>query len=134
MINLLYRSIKTSNGHRILQDDLNCKWTIHWLMEFNILKCKIMQITTHYNKNNFTYKMCTISLSTVTAQIFWYLHVSIINYPGVLMLIVRNQANCLLGFLICKNHQHRSRNMSISSYYCPLLSIVQPFGTHIPSF
>ena len=55
---LLYRSIKTWNNHRILQDDSNTstKWTDHWLMEFYIPKCKIniMQITTHYNTRNFT--------------------------------------------------------------------------------
>ena len=35
------------------------KWADHWLIKFNIPKCKIMQITTHYNQSNFTYKMCT---------------------------------------------------------------------------
>ena len=39
---LLYRPIKTSNDHRILQNDLNplTKWADRWLMEFNIPKCK----------------------------------------------------------------------------------------------
>ena len=37
---LLYRPIKISNNHKILQDDLNTltKWADHWLMEFNIPK------------------------------------------------------------------------------------------------
>ena len=41
---LLYRPIRTSNNHRILQDGLNTltMWADHWLMKFNILKCRIM--------------------------------------------------------------------------------------------
>ena len=54
-------------------------------MEFNIPKCKIMQIATYYNESNFTYEMCTISLNTVTEheylgiclhhKLFWSPHV-----------------------------------------------------------
>ena len=48
----LYKTIKASDDHQILQKDLNSltKWSIDWLMDFNISKCKILQIITHHNK------------------------------------------------------------------------------------
>ena len=98
---LSYRPIKTSNNHRILQDVLNTltKWADHWLMEFNISKCKIMQITTHHNKSNFTYKMCTISLGTITEHDYLgvCLHHKLSWSPHIDC--IRNKANHLLGFL-----------------------------------
>ena len=44
--------LQMTTEYLILQDDLNTltKWADHWLIEFNIPKCKIMRITTHYNK------------------------------------------------------------------------------------
>ena len=65
---LLYRTIKTPNDHSILQEDLNTltKWADDWMMEYNIPKCKVMQITTHHSKSTFIYNMCNISLNTVT--------------------------------------------------------------------
>ena len=44
----LYKTIKASDDHQILQNDLNLltKWSTDWLMGFNISKCKILQITT----------------------------------------------------------------------------------------
>ena len=61
---LLYRTIKNPNDHKILQEDLNTltKWANAWLMEFNIPKCNILQISTHLElaKINFTYKMSDI--------------------------------------------------------------------------
>ena len=52
---LLYRAIKTSSDHEILQNDLNTltKWASDWMMEFNIPKCNIIQITTNHNKRDF---------------------------------------------------------------------------------
>ena len=41
------------------------KWANAWLMEFNIPKCNILQISTHLAKRNFTYKMSDIPLNTV---------------------------------------------------------------------
>ena len=61
---LLYRAIRNPKDHEILQEDLN-KWVNVWLMEFNIPKCSILQITTHLTKRNFTYKMNNIPLNTV---------------------------------------------------------------------
>ena len=64
---LIYKTIKTPQDHKILQDDLNSltRWATDWMMEFNIYKCKILQITTHHNKSTFTYKMSDIPLATV---------------------------------------------------------------------
>ena len=44
---------KLPNDHRVLQEDLNTltKWADNWTMEFNIPKCKSMQITAHYSKS-----------------------------------------------------------------------------------
>ena len=55
----LYRTIRNTNDHKILQDDLITltKWAQNWLMEFNISKCNILQITTKPSKSNFIYKM-----------------------------------------------------------------------------
>ena len=63
----LYKTIKTSDDHQILQNDLNLltKWSTDWLMDFNISKCKILQITTHHNQSFFTYKMFDTPLDTV---------------------------------------------------------------------
>ena len=46
---LLYRTIKNPNDHELLQEDLNTltKWAKVWLMEFNIPKCNILQISMH---------------------------------------------------------------------------------------
>ena len=64
---LLYRAIKTPSDHEILQNDLNTltKWASKWMMEFNIPKCNIIQITTNHNKRNFTHKMSNVPLTTV---------------------------------------------------------------------
>ena len=97
----LYKTIKTSDDHQILQNDLNAltKWSTDWLMDFNISKCKILQITTHHNKSSFTYKMFDTPLDTVLEhnylrirlhhKLSWEPH---INY-------ICTKANRLLGFL-----------------------------------
>ena len=97
----LYKAIKTPRDHQILQDDLNSlvKWSTDWTMNFNISKCKILQITTHHNKSTFTYKMSSIPLATVLEhnylgirlhhKLSWDPH---INY-------ICNKANRLLGFM-----------------------------------
>ena len=44
---LLYRTIKTPNDSKILQDDLNTlqKWEINWKMEFHPGKCQLLRVT-----------------------------------------------------------------------------------------
>ena len=68
-------------------------------MEFNISKCKILQITTHHNKSTFTYKMSDIPLATALEHNYLGIHLHHklswdphINY-------ICNKANRLLGFL-----------------------------------
>ena len=54
---LVYRIIRSSGDHLILQDDFNTltSWAKANNMEFNITKCKIIQVTTLHNKSSFTY-------------------------------------------------------------------------------
>ena len=49
---LMYKTIKNSNDHEILQEDLNTltRWADTWLMEFNIPKCNVLQISTCVTK------------------------------------------------------------------------------------
>jgi len=63
----LYKTIKTSDDHQILQTDLKLitKWSTDWLMDFNISKCKILQITMRHNKSIFAYNMFDTPLDTV---------------------------------------------------------------------
>ena len=91
----------STNDHQILQNDLNLliKWSTDWKMDFNISKCKILQITIHHNKSVFTYQMLNSPLETVLEhnhlgirlhhKLSWELYISYIC----------NKANRLLGFL-----------------------------------
>ena len=86
--------------------------------KFNIPKCKIMQITTHHSKSHFIYKMCNISLDTVTEHEYLgiCLH-RVISYPGVLMLTVFEikQTACWVSWNeIYTVHKHRSKNVFIT--------------------
>ena len=98
---LLYRTIKNPKDHEILQQDLNMltKWANAWLMEFNIPKCNILQITTNPTKRNFTYKMSDIPLNTVLEHDYLgvHLHHKLSWRPHVDH--VCNKASWLLGFL-----------------------------------
>jgi len=98
---LLYRTIKNPKDHEILQQDLNMltKWANAWLMEFNIPKCNILQITMHLTKRNFTYKMSDIPLNTVSEHDYLRvrLHHKLSWRPHVDH--VCNKASWLLGFL-----------------------------------
>ena len=130
---LLYKVIATPNDHHILQNDLNSltKWASDWLMEFNIPKCNILQITLHHNKSSFTYKMSNIPLNTVSEhnylgirlhqRLFWNPH---INY-------ICSKANQLLGFLKRTLHTPpiEIKDHLYKQLYCyHPLSIVQPSG------
>jgi len=98
---LICKTIQTPHDHQILQDDLNCltRWASDWSKDFNISKCKILQITTHHIKSVFTYKTSNIPLTAVFEhnylgirlhhKLSWDPHV---NY-------ICNKANRLLGFL-----------------------------------
>ena len=98
---LLYRAIKTPSDHEILQNDLNTltKWASDWMMEFNIPKCNIIQITTKHNKRNFTYKISNVPLTTVKEHNYLgiCLHHKLSWKPHVDRIC--NKANRLLGFL-----------------------------------
>ena len=72
---LVYRLINSPADHQILQSDLDTliTWTRRWQMEFNVPKCKILQVSTHHTKSLFTYEMSSIPLETVEQH----------NYLGV---------------------------------------------------
>ena len=44
--------------HTVLQDDLNAltNWANVWQMEFNVSKCKILQVST-FTKHNYSYSI-----------------------------------------------------------------------------
>ena len=112
---LLYRTIKNPNDHELLQEDLNTltKWAKVWLMEFNIPKCNILQISMHLAKRNFTYKMNDIPLNTVLEHDYLgvRLHHKLSWRPHVDHIC--NKASRLLGFL--KRNLHSSP-MQIKEY------------------
>ena len=55
---LIYRTINSKCDHRILQNDLDClaSWASKWQMEFNVAKCKILQVSKCL-RSNFSYNM-----------------------------------------------------------------------------
>jgi len=97
---LLYKAIKSSNDHIILQNDLSTltKWTNDWKMLFNTSKCNILFSTSH-NKSKFTYTMNNTSLTTVEEHD--YLGVRLHHHMSWKPHIdhICNKANQLLSFL-----------------------------------
>ena len=118
---LIYKTIKTPQDHKILQDDLNSltRWATDWMMEFNISKCKILQITTHHNKSTFTYKMSDIPLATVLEHNYFgiRLHHKLSWDPHINYIC--NKANRLLGFL--KRNLHNAPSEIKEHVYKQLL-------------
>ena len=72
-------------------------WSRTWQMEFNITKCKILQVSTHCTKSLYSYQMCGFPLEIVEQlirvclhhRLSWQFHIDFIC----------NKANRLLGFL-----------------------------------
>ena len=56
---LVYQLINSPVDHQILQSDLDTliTWTKRWQMEFNVSKCKTLQVSTHHTKSLFTYQV-----------------------------------------------------------------------------
>ena len=72
---LMYKIIHSPEDHTILQKDLTLltNWAKRWQMEFNIHKCKMMQITTCFDISRYIYIMNNIPLEFVDQH----------NYLGV---------------------------------------------------
>ena len=98
---LVYRTIQSSGDHLILQDDFNTltSWAKANNMEFNITKCKIIQVTTLHNKSSFTYTMNGTPLQPVDHHLYLgvYIHHKLSWQPQVDYIC--NKANRILGFL-----------------------------------
>ena len=95
-----------------------------WMMEFNIPKCKVMQIT--INAPQQKYNTCNI-LNTVTEHEYLgiCLHHKLSWSPHVFFDHVWNKANCLLGFLkrnlyntSTQNKEHVYKQLLLPSIEC----------------
>ena len=62
---LIYQSIYSETNHTILQNDLNRldSWVSKWQMEFNVSKCKILQVS-KCTRSIFSYSMKSILLES----------------------------------------------------------------------
>ena len=67
---LIYHTVTSTQDHTILQDDLNAltTWANAWQMEFNVSKCKILQISIR-NRHIYSYSMNGITLESVDSHI-----------------------------------------------------------------
>ena len=87
--------------HTVLQDDLNAltNWANVWQMEFNVSKCKILQVST-FTKHNYSYSMYSaISESVESHSYTWvcrYIIAKLLWSPHINSLC--NKANRLIGF------------------------------------
>ena len=95
----MFRFVKNSDDHTVLQHDLNLlyEWSVHWQLKFNILKCKHI----HFGPaNNYgPYYMNSIAIDTVEShkdlgilfdnQLKFHSHTTNIS----------NKANRLLGLI-----------------------------------
>ena len=91
---LVYRIIHSPEDHITLQKGLTMltNWAEKWQMEFNIHKCKMMQITTCLDISGFTYTMNNIPLEFVDQhnylgvclhrKLSWKLHVNQVLSQG----------------------------------------------------
>ena len=113
---LIYRTIHSELDHIALQNDLNnlVTWASKWQMDFNISKCKILQVS-KCSKSNFTYSMKGTPLEIVKEHS--YLGVTLHNgmswKPHVKS--VCNKANRLLG-LLKRNLHHCPSNLKETAY------------------
>ena len=64
---IIYREILTPNDHQVLQQDLQAlaEWSTDWLMDFNIAKCAVLNITRKRKISSFQYSIFGKPLSTV---------------------------------------------------------------------
>ena len=113
---LIYRTINSKCDHKILQNDLDClaSWASKWQMEFNVAKCKILQVSKCL-RSNFSYNMKGTPLEIVEEH----------NYLGITLHHrmswkshinnVCNKSNRILGFLR-RNLHHCSPGLRETAY------------------
>ena len=123
---LVYQLINSTDDHQILQSDLDTltTWTRRWQMEFNVSKCKVLQVSTCHTKSLFFYQMCGTPLEIVEQH----------NYLGVCLHhrlswqlyidSICNKANHLLGFLY-RNLRHCPNKLKECAYKQMILPILE---------
>ena len=123
---LVYRLINSTDDHQILQSDLDTltTWTRRWQMEFNVSKCKILQVSTCHTKSLFSYQMCGTFLEIVEQY----------NYLGVCLHhrlswqphidSICKKANRLVGFLY-RNLRHCPNKLKECAYKQMILPILE---------
>ena len=122
---LVYRPINSSTDHQILQSDLDnlTTWSRRWQMEFNVSKCKILQVSTHYSKSHFSYQMCGVPLEIAEQHSYLgvRLHHRLSWQPHIDFIC--NKANRLLGFLP-RNPKHCPTKLKECAYKQLILPIL----------
>ena len=105
---LLYRRIRTTEDHRILQEDFNCleTWERDWQMSFNPLKCAVIRISKKRTQITGSYTIHGHQLATVksgkylgvtlTDNLSWNAHVDQVTKKAnnSLAFLRRNLYNC----------------------------------------
>ena len=116
---LVYRRIRTTEDHRILQEDLSRleTWERDWQMSFNLLKCEVIKISKKRTRITGSYTIHGHQLATVKSG--KYLGVTLTDNLSWNALVdqATKKANNSLGFL--------RRNL----YNCPSHTKAQSYQT-----
>ena len=110
--------------------DILTAWSRTWQMEFNIGKCKTLQVSTHCTKSLFSYQIYSSPLEIVEQHSYLgvYLHHKMSWQPHIDFIC--NKANRLLGFLY-RNLRHCPSNLKQCAYkqlILPTLDYCLPIG------
>ena len=123
----MYKIIHSPEDHTILQKDLTLltNWAERWQMEFNIHKCKMMQITICSDISRFTYTMNNIPLEFVDQHNYLgvCLHNKLSWQPHVNQIC--HKANRQLGFLYRRNLKWCSKHFKEYAYRQIVLPSIQ---------
>ena len=123
---LVYRLVNSTDDHQILQSDLDTltTWTRRWQMEFNVSKCKILQVSTCYIKSLFSYQICGTPLEIVEQHNYLgaCLHHRLSWQPHIDSIC--NKANRLLGFLY-RNLRHCPNKLKECAYKQMILPMLE---------
>lgn len=120
---IIYRQIRSTTDHAILQQDLECvtNWCTSWQMTLNTDKCKIMTVSRKHSNSLFTYSLNSVTLSRtssykylgvyLTSNLSWAEHIQCITA----------KASRTLGYLIRNLH-----SAPVSTRKLAYLTFVRP--------